>query len=335
MSNPTNILTDTFGRKHDYLRISLTERCNLRCFYCMPPEGITLKENSEYMTAEEIIKIASVFVKNGIKKIRLTGGEPLVRKEYAFILEELAKTGVELAITTNGILIDKYFDLFKKTGCRSINISLDTFKRDKMITMTKRDYYDRIMDNLNKLVNDPFFKLKLNAVVVKGVNDDEVIDFCRYTINHPVQFRFIEFMPFKGNGWSREASISHTDLLQLIRNEFGNKFLPLIGHENATSADFKIEGAAGSIGLISSVTNAFCSTCNRLRLTANGTMKNCLFSKEESNLLVALRNGENIEELIQKHILQKHFMRGGMDTDQKINDPLLYEQNRSMVSIGG
>lgn len=329
------ILKDQFDRKHDYLRISLTERCNLRCFYCMPPEGLELHENDAYMTAKEVISIATTFKKLGVKKIRLTGGEPLVRKDFEQIVLGLSELGIELAITTNGILLDRYQTILKKSGCNSINISLDTFKKEKMAMITRRDYFERIMNNLKNVISDTFFKVKLNAVIVKGINDDEIIDFCNFTKSNAVQFRFIEFMPFKGNGWKRDASMPHIELLQILRNKYGNTILPLIAKENATSSDFFIEGHKGSIGLISSVSNAFCGTCNRMRLTANGKMKNCLFSREETDLLGALRSGRNLEELIQSNVFSKHLMRGGMDTDEKINNPGYYEQNRSMVSIGG
>ena len=202
MSKSNNIV-DTFGRVHDYLRISLTERCNLRCFYCMPEDGIQLRDKAEFMTTEELIFIAKKFVALGVKKIRLTGGEPLIRKDFADIIRQLGELPVELTITTNAVLVDKYIDDIKSAGVKSINVSLDSLKEERFNMISRRSYYTKIRENIDLLIKNDFH-VKINIVLIKGTNDDEIIDFVNWTIREKIQIRFIEFMPFDGNNWNWE-----------------------------------------------------------------------------------------------------------------------------------
>lgn len=341
-----NFLTDQFGRVHDYLRISLTERCNLRCFYCMPEDGIALRPRSEFMTKEETIKIANAFVKLGVKKIRLTGGEPLVRKDAKEIIEELSKIKtplsfgrgaggeVELSITTNGILVDKFLDTFKSCNINSINISLDSLKEEKFNTITRRNYFQTIRSNIQSLIKENFH-LKLNAVIMRGVNDDEIIDFIEFTKENYVHFRFIEFMPFNGNKWDSSKGLSYKEMMAIVNEEYIEKVNKLEDKKNDTAKSYQIKGYKGTFAVISSVTNPFCDTCNRLRLTADGKMKNCLFSGKETDLLTALRNGEELSPLILKSVWNKKEKRAGMNSAEDFSNPLLNQKNRSMVAIGG
>ncbi len=335
MNATQNILTDTFGRPHAYLRISLTERCNLRCTYCMPAEGIPLSPKSHLMNFEEIYTIAKTFVDHGVTKIRLTGGEPLVRKDAPIILEKLASLPVELAITTNAVSVDRYIETFKKCGIQNINVSLDSLDPEKFKQITRRNYFEKVYSNILLLV-DHGFNVKLNAVLMKGVNDDEIIDFIQLTKTHPITVRFIEFMPFDGNKWNLEKTVSFQEVLNHVNLHFPkNKVLRLKDAPNDTSKNYKIENYKGSFAIISSVTNPFCDSCNRLRLTANGQLKNCLFSSSESDLLTSLREGKSIEPIIQKAVRSKLKMRGGMDTLEKLQNPELHGKNRSMIAIGG
>lgn len=327
-------IIDQHHRVHDYLRISLTERCNLRCVYCMPEEGNLLKENSKYMSKAEIIQLANVFVNLGVKKIRLTGGEPLIRKDVAEIIKELSELPVELAITTNGILIDTYLNTFIESGLRSINVSLDTLKKDKFNTITRRNYFDKVMANIQLLIKNNFH-VKINAVIIKGQNDDELIDFIEFTKTQPVHFRFIEFMPFDGNKWNWDKGVSYQDILNLTSEKYGNELTRLEDKKNDTAKSFKIKNYQGTFAIISSVTNPFCDTCNRIRLTADGKIKNCLFSNSETDLLTALRSGENVEHLILDSIWNKKSSRGGMETFDQLSNPLEHGKNRAMVAIGG
>lgn len=335
MSETKQILTDSFGREHTYLRISLTERCNLRCTYCMPAEGIPLSPKSHIMTFEEIYTIAKTFVDHGVTKIRLTGGEPLVRKDAHIILERLASLPVELAISTNAVTVDRYIDTFKKCNLQNINVSLDSLDPIKFKEITRRDNFQKVYSNILLLIAEGF-NVKLNAVLMKGFNDNEIVDFVEFTKEQPITVRFIEFMPFDGNKWNMDKLVSYQEVMSFVNAGFSeNKVIRLQDAPNDTSKNYKIEGYQGSFAVISTVTNPFCDSCNRLRLTADGHLKNCLFSSSESDLLTALRSGKSIEPTIQKAVQAKLKMRGGMNTLEQLKDPDLNQNNRSMITIGG
>ena len=335
MSAQPEKLIDGFGRVHDYLRISLTERCNLRCFYCMPEEGIALREKSVFMTAEETFAIAKEFVSMGVKKIRLTGGEPLIKKNISKILRDLASLNIELAITTNGILVDQYLNDFKQTGLRAVNVSLDSLDEKNFERISRRNYFQRIVSNIHLLVKEGF-QTKINVVVMRGVNDHEIIDFINYTRDLPVQIRFIEFMPFDGNNWNWEKKVSFNEIMQQVHTEYGYDDVEhLASKPNDTTKNFRIKNFQGSFGVISSVTNPFCDSCNRIRLTADGKIKNCLFSQSETDLLSAFRNGESIRPLIIDTVLHKKKSRGGIDSFENPESQKLFQNNRSMTTIGG
>lgn len=334
MKEPSTILTDTFGREHTYLRISLTERCNLRCTYCMPADGIPLSPKSHIMTYEEIFVITKEFVDNGVTKIRLTGGEPLVRKDVGLIMEKLATLPVELAITTNGVIVDKFIEQFKKIGLRKINVSLDSLHNGKNTAITRRDYFTKVYNNIQLLVKEGF-DVKVNCVLMKGFNENEIIDFIELTKTQPLQIRFIEFMPFDGNKWNFDKLVSLEDILKEVYSHYEAKsFVRLKDAPNDTAKNYQIKNYKGSFAVISSVTNPFCDSCNRIRLTANGQLKNCLFSTSESDLLTPLREGKSIGPVIQKAVLAKKIIRSGMETLEQFKDPDSHN-NRSMIAIGG
>lgn len=323
-------IVDNFGRAHTYLRISLTDRCNLRCFYCMPEEGIELIDKPNIMSLEEIIALAGKFRDLGVDTIRLTGGEPLVRKNFGYLVEELAKLGVILKITTNGILLDKYLDLFQKLGLRKINLSLDTLDKAKSVFITKRDYFGRIMKNL-EMALEMDMEVKLNIVLIKGVNDNEINDFIELTKHRNLTIKFIEFMPFKGNKWDWSKGVGKQEILDLISKRFGT-IEELKNPPHSTSSNFKVDGHLGNFAIVSTITNPFCDDCNRIRVTADGKMMNCLFANSETDLLTPLRNGEEMENIIINAIKTKKYSRDGMHVKM---DAEHYEKNRSMISIGG
>jgi len=333
---PNNtILTDDFGRKHNYLRISLIEKCNLRCTYCMPAEGIALSPKKELMTADEVAAIAQTFVNNGVTKIRLTGGEPLLRKDFPEIIEKLSQLETEISITTNGILIDRHIEVLKQFKIKKINLSLDTLVAAKFNTITLRNQFEKVIDNLHLLLNNDF-KVKVNVVLIKGFNDNEIIDFINLTESLPISIRFIEFMPFAGNQWDRSKMVSQTEILDQVSAHFSDSNLEKLEDEkNFTAREFKIKNHLGSFGIISSITNPFCDGCNRIRLTANGKIKNCLFSNSETDLLTAYRNGVAIENIIALAIKNKKKVRAGMTTLEDVDNPVLNQDNRSMIAIGG
>lgn len=326
-------LSDNFGRVHDYLRISLTDKCNLRCSYCMPfnlPSGFFA--DSVRMSPVEIGRMAKAFVSLGIKKIRLTGGEPFVRKEAKQILEELARFKVELAITTNGILVNHYFDDLNKAKIKSLNFSLDTLRPDRYLSITKRDNFYNVMYNIHLLLINNF-NVKMNAVIMKGINDDEIIDFVEWTKDNPVHIRFIEFMPFSGNQWDTEKVITHKEILQTIKLKLN--FNRLKDEKNSTSKNYKVEGYKGSFGIISTMSEPFCSDCNRLRLTSDGKLKTCLFSQDETDLLTPMRQGKDIRPLIIQSVQKKKEKQGGQLNPDFSSISPIHIRNRSMVAIGG
>lgn len=335
MNNNTSILQDSHGRDHGYLRISLIERCNLRCTYCMPEEGVQLSPKSHIMTYEEIYEIAKTFVNHGVTKIRLTGGEPLIRKDIPVILEKLASLPVELSMTSNAIIIHKFIDVLKLNGVNKINLSLDSLDREKFKHITRRDQFEIVYKNMLLLVEEGF-NVKVNVVLMRDFNENEIIDFINLTKVLPINVRFIEFMPFDGNKWDMSKMVSYAEVIQKVNNSFSeNQIERLQDAPNDTSKNYKITGYKGSFAIISSVTNPFCDSCNRLRLTANGQLKNCLFSSTESDLLTTLRAGKSIEPIIQKAVQAKFKVRGGMDTIEKLQEPKLHNNNRSMITIGG
>ena len=335
MTPSKTILTDDFGRKHNYLRISLLEKCNLRCTYCMPADGIELSPKASLMTADEIFSIAQTFVQNGVDKIRLTGGEPLLRKDFPEIASKLAALDVALSITTNGILIDRHIDTLKLYGITKINLSLDTLIASKFHSITLRNQFEKVVGNLHLLLNNDF-KVKVNVVLMKGFNENEIVDFVKLTLYLPLSVRFIEFMPFAGNEWDRSKMISQNEILSELEKNFPSKEIEKLEDEkNFTARTYRIKDFQGDFGIISSITNPFCDGCNRIRLTANGKIKNCLFSNAETDLLTPLRNGESITNLISESIKSKKKVRAGMVTLEEMDDPTLHFDNRSMIAIGG
>ncbi|WP_347923111.1 GTP 3',8-cyclase MoaA [Pontimicrobium sp. SW4] len=335
MTNSNNILTDSFGREHTYLRISLTELCNLRCTYCMPAEGIQLSPRSHIMNFDEVYSIAKTFVDHGVTKIRLTGGEPLVRRDVDVILKKLASLPVELSMTTNAVIVDRYIDLLKECNIMNLNVSLDSLDAVKFKEITRRNDFEKVIKNMHLLIQEGF-NVKLNAVLIKDFNDNEIIDFINLSKDLPISVRFIEFMPFDGNKWDKGKMVSYVEVMEKVNSSFDvSKVIRLQDAPNDTSKNYKIEGYKGSFAIISSVTNPFCDSCNRIRLTANGRLKNCLFSAGESDLLTPLREGKDITPMIQKAVHSKLKIRGGMDTMEKLEAPDLHGKNRSMITIGG
>lgn len=325
-------LKDKFGRIHDYLRISLIDKCNLRCTYCMP-ENIRFLPAKHLMSKDEILQLASIFVRDfGINKIRLTGGEPLLRKDAAEIFRGLHQLDVKLAITTNALLLHEFFDLFEEIGLRSLNISLDSLNAQKFAEMTRRDQFDRVMANIQAALKRGF-RIKLNAVVIEGQNHKEVADFVSLTKEDNIHVRFIEFMPFSGNGWKHNKVYALEEILADVAHL--GKLNKLEDGIHSTSRAYQIEGWRGSFAIISTVSRPFCEGCNRIRLTAEGKLRNCLFARNESDLLTPLREGKNVKDLIISEILAKNERLGGLPDFQNEVDLKQNLSGRAMVKIGG
>ena len=326
------MIIDNYNRVHNYLRISLTDNCNLRCFYCMPEEDYVFTPASQLMQVDEIEKLAKIFVANGVNKIRLTGGEPLVRKDAADIILALSKLPVTLTLTTNGTRLHEFVDVLEQANVRSLNISLDTLQAEKFQLVTRRNQFDVVMKNIELLLHKNFH-VKINVVAMKGFNENEINDFIEWTKHTPVHVRFIEFMPFSGNRWTSNKVFTLQQILNVIEEKYS--FIRLKDEKHDTAKKYMVPGHAGTFAIISTMSANFCGDCNRMRLTADGKMKNCLFSKEETDLLSALRNGEAILPLIQQSISSKAKELGGQFTADFEHIHAEDINNRSMITIGG
>jgi cyclic pyranopterin phosphate synthase len=317
----------------NYLRLSVTDRCNLRCMYCMPEEGVDFVPHASILTYEEILHLVKLSVLYGIRKVRLTGGEPLVRKGFVPFLEQLCSLdGLdEISLTTNGVLLKEYAESIKKCGICRVNVSLDSLKPEKFFRITGRDYYHKVWDGIREAERVGFNPIKINVVAIKGMNDDEILDFARLTFEKPYHIRFIEFMPVgEKNTWSNERFIPADEILDKVRTL--GKVQSIEKNSTDGPADrYRIEGAQGELGLIAALSNHFCHRCNRLRLTAEGHLRGCLFSDQEIDLKTPLREGRQdayLAELLKMAIDNKPEGHGLIKSAPR-------KCIRQMSSIGG
>lgn len=324
------MLKDKFGRQHDYLRISITENCNFRCTYCMPIEDYPFVPQKNMMSKEEIVQIIRLFHSLGVKKVRFTGGEPLMRKDFIAILENIQDLHLSLHLTTNALLLDRYLDDLKRCKLKSINVSIDTLNKEKFEKITHRDYLEKVVSNI-KLCIENDFQVRLNTVALKGVNDDEILDLIQFAIDLDISLRFIEFMPFTDNNWDISKTLTRKEILETIQGKFNFEAVESSAHDTATN--FKLE-KGGSFGIISTITAPFCDGCNRIRITADGKIKNCLFGTEEFDLLKSIREGKNNQSIIEESLVNKHASLGGLKSfNSSIKN--FNTENRSMIRIGG
>ncbi|KAF8910150.1 hypothetical protein CPB84DRAFT_1937746 [Gymnopilus junonius] len=327
-------LTDTFHRRHNYLRISLTERCNLRCFYCMPSEGVELSPDGKLLTNNEILRLATLFVKSGVTKIRLTGGEPTVRKGITDIISHLNSLRLHglksIGMTSNGLALHRRLPQLIENGLTHLNLSLDTLDPFKFELITRRRGHDAVLRALEVALTSPLQSVKLNVVVIKGLNDSEVLDFVEMTKNESLSVRFIEFMPFTGNKWDKKKMVESSELLRRIQERHPNvQRAP--DELNDTAKSWTIPGYKGNFGFISSMSDHFCGSCNRLRLTADGQIKVCLFDATEVSLRDKLRMGVSDEDLLEtigRAVTGKKEKHAGMEDIDVVT-------NRPMILIGG
>ncbi|KAL8639997.1 MAG: hypothetical protein Q9228_003037 [Teloschistes exilis] len=303
----SHFLTDNFHRQHTYLRISVTERCNLRCTYCMPAEGVPLSPPAHLLTTPEIVYLSELFVKQGVTKIRLTGGEPTVRKDILPLMQEIGnlrcKGLQELCLTTNGISLHRKLEPMVEAGLTGVNLSLDTLDPFQFQIMTRRKGFDAVMRSLERILElnrlGAGIKLKLNAVIMRGVNERELVPFVELGRENDIEVRFIEYMPFDGNKWSRQKMLSYKEMISLIRQEYPALSKIQDGARSETSKTWQVPGFVGKVGFITSMTENFCGTCNRLRITGDGNLKVCLFGNSEVSLRDLIRKdngGEPLDE---------------------------------------
>ena len=327
-------LRDSYGRVADDLRISVTDRCNFRCVYCMPAEGLRWLGRAEVLRYEEIHRLARIFVERyGVRTIRLTGGEPLVRvklEELVAMLNDL-DPALDITMTTNGVLLRQKAKLLKEAGLKRVNVSLDTLHIDRFAEIARREAFDRTMDGIAAAEEAGLSPIKLNMVVLKGTNDDEVTDFARLARERGYEVRFIEFMPLDGDDrWSNDLVVPSRRLQEQIEDQFPLE--PVDDGKPGPSTDFRFaDGASGGVGFISSVSQAFCTTCNRVRLTAEGGLRTCLFSLRETPLRDLMRGGasdDHLARVIEGAIWQKE--EGHLINQQGFQKPA-----KSMSQIGG
>lgn len=300
MSDKEKILIDRFNRRINYLRISLTDRCNLRCIYCMPPEGERKLRHKEILRYEELLRITRIAIKLGITKIRLTGGEPLVRRGIHEFIPMLASLdGLEdVSLTTNGVLLQDNLEMLKDAGVTRINVSLDSLKSLNFKHITRFDWFNRVWEGIEKARDMGFSPIKLNIVIMRGINDNEVLDFGRLAIEQPFHIRFIECMPI-GLQSNTSAFISNAEIEKLIVDQVGPLISVSPGRNDGPATRFRFEGGKGEIGFISAISHSFCHACNRIRLTADGKLLPCLLSDREVDLKGPLRRGCLDEDLIE------------------------------------
>jgi len=326
-------LIDNFGRKISYVRLAVTDRCNLRCQYCMPAQGIDIVDRKSLLTYKEMYRITRVLSELGVNKVRLTGGEPFVRRDFMSFLEMLDFNDLldEINITTNGVLIAKHVEQLEKLKVKAINLSLDSLHRDKFKKITRRDEFDKVFETLD-LLEKSKLQLKLNVVVQPGVNTDEIVDFVALTKDKNIAVRFIEEMPFNGVGQKQTNEIwNYTKILNEIEAAF-KKIEKLKDKKSSTSMNFKVEGYKGTFGIIPAFTRTICSDCNRIRITATGMFKNCLFDDGVFNIRDFIRDGasnDDLKELFLKLVAKKPKNGFVAEADRGSN------VSESMSTIGG
>lgn len=330
----TSPLVDSFNRPHTYLRLSLTEKCNLRCVYCMPDTTPDPQPPPTHLTAAELERLTRVFATHGVTKVRLTGGEPLLRPDLIPIAQSLSNiSGIRtLALTTNAVTLHRHLVPLVDAGLSAINISLDTLVPARFELLTKRRGHARVLAAIDDSVAAGL-ATRVNAVVMRNVNDDELADFARLTENRPIDVRFIEYMPFDGNRWASTKFLSYAAMLQSIAKHFG-RLEHVTTEKSDTTKYYRVPGFRGRIGFITSMTDHFCAGCNRLRVTADGNLKVCLFGNDEVSLRDVMRAGgsdADVESVVRQALGDKHFSLGGNADMFDISK----SDNRSMVRIGG
>jgi cyclic pyranopterin phosphate synthase len=326
-------LVDSFGRVHTDLRISLTDKCNLRCTYCMPPEGLEWMPAPELLTDDEIVRLAGIAVgRLGITHIRLTGGEPMLRRSLVDLIARLAalEPRPRLAMTTNGIGLARTAQSLKDAGLDRINVSLDTLNRSTFAGLARRDRLQDVLDGLAAAKAAGLVPVKVNAVLMRGVNDHEALDLLNFCLREDYELRFIEQMPLDAqHGWDRSVMVTAEEILERLTVE--HHLTPLPGRGSAPAESYRVGDGPATVGVIASVTKPFCGACDRVRLTADGQLRNCLFAREESDLRAPLRAGASDREIE----VRWHAAIAGKKPGHGIDDPTFLQPDRPMSAIGG
>jgi cyclic pyranopterin phosphate synthase len=328
-------LADNYGRVATDLRVSLTDRCNLRCTYCMPEEGLDWLAKPELLTDDEIVRLVSIAVTQlGVDEIRFTGGEPLLRRGLVGIVTRTTQLHPrpEVSLTTNGIGLARQAEALKEAGLDRVNVSLDTIRPDTFQTLTRRDRLQDVLRGLEAAHNAGLAPVKVNAVLMRGVNDDQAPELLQFCLDHGYELRFIEQMPLDAqHGWSRDTMITADEILDRLADRFDLQPTDAASRGSAPAESFTVRGGPATVGIIASVTRPFCGDCDRVRLTADGQVRDCLFARTESDLRTALRAGADDEELADRW---RRAMRGKLP-GHGIADPSFLQPARPMSAIGG
>ena len=328
------MLIDTFGRVATDLRVSLTDKCNLRCTYCMPAEGLEWLPAPELLTDDEIVRLVSVAVGLGVTEVRFTGGEPLLRRGFVGIVERVGALlpRPRMSVTTNGIGLARIASALAGAGLDRVNVSLDTLDRDRFVQIARRDRLGDVLSGLAAAEAAGLTPVKVNAVLTRGVNDLEAVPLLRWALDHGYKLRFIEQMPLDAqHGWTRDQMVTADEILARLGEEFVLSPVPNDERGSAPAEEWVVDGGPARVGVIGSVTRPFCGACDRVRLTADGQLRNCLFAREESDLRAAMRAGASDEELgdrMKRAMLAKRAGHG-------IDDPSFLQPDRPMSAIGG
>lgn len=324
-------LTDTYNRIHRDLRVSLTDRCSLRCTYCMPADGLPWLPRDQMLSTPELLRLVRIAVELGVRSVRLTGGEPLLRPDVVDVVAGVAATGVEVSMTTNALRLPELAMPLRDAGLQRVNISLDSIDRQTFLALTKRDRLVQTLAGVRAAQVAGLKPVKINAVLLRGVNDHEAPDLLRWAIGEGVQLRFIEQMPLDPqHGWRRDEMVTAAEILASLRDA-GFQLLPVTERSNAPANLWDVNGGLARVGIVASVTQPFCATCDRLRLTADGQWRNCLFARDETDLRTPLREGAADEQLAASMIAGVRAKRAG----HGIDDPTFLQPPRPMSSIGG
>ena len=330
---PREPLIDGHGRRISDVRVSVTDRCNFRCQYCMPAEGLPWLERDDVLTFEEIVRLVSLLAEMGVHDVRLTGGEPLVRRDFPALAAMLAQVpGVEdLSVTTNGYLLERDAEKLVRAGINRFNVSIDSLQRDRFFEMTRRDALPRVLSGLEALARFPeAHPIKVNAVAMRGFTEQEALPFAEFAREHPYEVRFIEFMPLDADhSWTPDSVLSGEEIRAAISAVYPLEPEPREAH--ATARVYRFADGKGRIGFINPVSEPFCGDCNRIRLTADGRLRTCLFSLNETDLRTPLRDGSSDDDIVR--IVREAVWR--KELKHRVNEPGFVQPARSMSAIGG
>jgi cyclic pyranopterin phosphate synthase len=323
-------LVDGFGRVHTDLRLSLTDRCNLRCTYCMPAEGLDWLPSPELLTDDELLRLVGVFASMGVRTVRLTGGEPLLRRGLPGLVSRLAELDLSLSLTTNGLGLARQAQALKDAGLGRVNVSLDTLRPERFLELTRRNRFADVVDGLRAAKLAGLDPVKVNTVLMRGVNDDEAADLLAWALDHGYALRFIEQMPLDPqHGWDRATMVPADEILEVLGRHVT---LTAVEHRGSAPAEqFLVDGGPATVGVVGSVTRPFCASCDRLRLTADGQVRNCLFARDESDLRAPLRSGASDDELADR----LRVAVAGKKAGHGIGEPGFVQPDRPMSAIGG